>query len=88
MKKRPKPDSNDWKKPPHPKRRNLNKTLKQMLIFDRKITGYATRPYNQGRRNEKSAGGGGGQNVLKDTDKVLNMLKSIPGDLEGRLHFS
>ena len=57
-----------------------------MLIFGRKITGYATRPYNQGRRNEKSARGG--QNVLKDTDKILNMLKSIPGDLEGRLHFS
>ena len=36
----------------------------------------------------RKAPGGGGQNVLKDTDKILNMLKSIPGDLEGRLHFS
>ena len=41
--------------------------------------------YCQGRRNEKRARGGG-QNLLKGTDKILIMLKSIPWNLEGQLH--
>ena len=39
--------------------------------------------YTQGRRNEKRARG---QTLLKDTDKILIMLKSIPWNLEGQLH--
>ena len=42
---------------------------------------------NQGRRNEKRARGGG-QTLLKGTDKILIMLKSIPWNLEGQLHSS
>ena len=41
--------------------------------------------YCQGRRNEKRAGG---QTLLKGTDKILTMLKSIPGNLEGQFHSS
>ena len=32
--------------------------------------------------------GPGGQTLLKGTDKILNMLKSIPWNLEGQLHSS
>ena len=32
--------------------------------------------------------GPGRQNLLKDTDKILIMLKSIPWNLEGQLHSS
>ena len=42
--------------------------------------------YNQGRWNEKKAGGG--QTLSKDTDKILTMLKSTPGNLERQLHSS
>ena len=32
--------------------------------------------------------GPGGQTLLKGTDKILTMLKFIPGSLEGQLHSS
>ena len=45
--------------------------------------------YGGGRILTRDAGtrkGPGGQNLLKGTDKILIMLKSIPWNLEGQLH--
>ena len=40
------------------------------------------------RRDAGTRKGPGGQTLLKGTDKILSMLKSIPWNLEGQLHSS
>ena len=37
-------------------------------------------------RDARTRKGPGGQTLLKGTDKILIMLKSIPWNLEGQLH--
>ena len=40
------------------------------------------------RRDAGTRKGPEGQTLLKGIDKILTMLKSIPGNLEGQLHSS
>ena len=68
---------------------NLHTARKRHLIktrtFLRKIDSYLEK-YKFASRDAGTRKGPGGQNLLKGTDKILIMLKSIPWNLEGQLH--
>ena len=53
------------------------------------VTGCVTLTSNKIKyRDAGTRKGPGGQTLLKGTDKILIMLKSIPWNLEGQLHSS
>ena len=58
-------------------------TFHKRYMASRSITKYSVTIRDAGTRK-----GPGGQNLLKGTDKILIMLKSIPCNLEGQLHSS